>query len=93
MAASLEVVRGARGRSLVARPPSRLPGRAVTPNGEARGLDAEVSEDPAARRRELLAVMAICAAQARGERERGPCERGPCERRVRERRLVMVRDS
>jgi hypothetical protein len=83
MAASLRVIRGAGRRAASGPPRNRIGAGGRLPNVADRGPHAALSDDPAARRRELLAVIAICAAQARGERERGACER----------RLAMVRDS
>lgn len=68
---SLELERGgsAANRGGVTR--ARWPRR--TPNGE-RDV-AALSDDPAARRRELLVVIALCEARAKGARERNAPER------------------
>jgi hypothetical protein len=81
MGISLTVARG--GASPTGRQPPQPRARPALPNGGHRGLDAALSDDPAVRRRELMAVLEICAAQARGARERGDPAQG----------LVLVRDS
>ena len=51
------------------------------PNGV--GDPVTLNDDPAARRRELLVVIALCEARAKGARERGAPERA----------LALVRDG
>ncbi|MFL5561988.1 MAG: hypothetical protein ACJ79K_10975 [Gemmatimonadaceae bacterium] len=65
----LELERGAAHRARA--PRSRPSPRA--PNDE-RDIPA-LSDDPAARRRELLVVLALCEARAKGARERAAPER------------------
>lgn len=49
--------------------------RGAPPNGAGRSPCGPPSDDPEARRRELMVVLELCAARARGARERAAPDR------------------
>lgn len=66
----MRVIRGRldrHGRDSAERSPDR---NRLLPNGDRVAALAEITDDPAARQRELAVVLQLCAAQARGARER-----------------------
>lgn len=70
----MRVIRGRldrHGRDSAERSPDR---NRLLPNGDRVAALAEITDDPAARQRELAVVLQLCAAQARGARAR--CEPG-----------------
>lgn len=61
----MEVIRGGLARQATRISKLRAPGP-LLPNATRPGFDGGLTDDPAARRRELLVVAAICAARLRG---------------------------